>query len=119
MMLKKNNTQERHKKIYETFALKYISTENKARLENDWLASKHSSTYFSPSLRKPVFFVVLYKHRNDKNVTVLGFGQNAQINLITSENSELMAVSHYPHTTRSLLKTGLLIIHYITIVFVQ
>ena len=119
MMLKKNNTQERHKKIYETFALKYISTENKATLENDWLASKHSSTYFSPSLRKPVFCVVLYKHRDDKNVTVLGFGQNAQINLITSENSELMAGSQYPHTTRSLLKTGLLLIYYITIVFVQ
>ena len=31
MMLKKNNTQERHKTIYVTFARKYISTENKAR----------------------------------------------------------------------------------------
>ena len=32
MMLKKNNTQERHKNIYVTFARKYISSENKAKL---------------------------------------------------------------------------------------
>ena len=31
MMLKKNNTQERHKNIYVTFARKNISTENKAK----------------------------------------------------------------------------------------
>ena len=53
------------------------------------------------------------------NVTSSGFGQNAQINLITRKNSELMAGSQYPQTTRSLLKTGLLLIHYIAIVFVQ
>ena len=34
-------------------------------------------------------------------------GQNTQINLITCRNSELMAGSQYPQTTRSLLKTGL------------
>ena len=38
-----------------------------------------------------------------------GFDQNAQINLITCKISELMAGSQYPQTTRSLLKTGLLL----------
>ena len=54
-----------------------------------------------------------------KNVTISGFDQNALINLIICKNSELMAGSQYPQTTRSLLKTGLLLISYITIVFVQ
>ena len=44
-----------------------------------------------------------------KNVTVSGFDQNALINLIICKNSELMAGSQYPQTTRSLLKTGLLL----------
>ena len=44
---------------------------------------------------------------------------NAQINLVTCQNSEPMAGSQYPQTTRSLLKTGLLLIYYIDIVFVQ
>ena len=44
-----------------------------------------------------------------KTLLFSGFGQNAQINVITCRNSELMAGSQYPQTTRSLLKTGLLI----------
>ena len=39
-----------------------------------------------------------------------GFDQNAQINLFTCKISELMARSQYPKTTRSLLKTGLLLL---------
>ena len=46
-------------------------------------------------------------------------GQNAQINLIICKNSELMAGSQYPQTTRTLLKTGLLLIYCIKIVFVE
>ena len=54
-----------------------------------------------------------------KNVTVSGFDQNALINLITCKSSELMGGSQYPQTTRSLVKTGLVLKYYITIVFVQ
>ena len=43
-----------------TFAWKYISTENKAKLRDDWPASKQSSTCFSPSLPKPVLLVVFF-----------------------------------------------------------
>ena len=42
-----------------------------------------------------------------KNVTVSGFDQNVLINLIICQNSELMAGSQYPQTTRSLRKIGL------------
>ena len=58
MMLKKNNTQERHKNIYLTFARKYISTENKARFKDDRRTFEQSSTFFSSSLPKPVLLVV-------------------------------------------------------------
>ena len=44
--------------VFVTFARKYISTGKRARFYNDWLASKHSSTCFSPSLPKPVLLVV-------------------------------------------------------------
>ena len=54
-----------------------------------------------------------------KNVTVSGFDQNALMYLIICKKSELMAGSQYPQTTRSLLKTGLLFLFYISIVFVQ
>ena len=54
-----------------------------------------------------------------KNVTISGFDHNALITLFISKNSELMAGSQYLQTTRSVLKTGLLLIYYITIVFVQ
>ena len=43
----------------------------------------------------------------------------AQINVVTCKNSELMAGSQYPQTTRSLLKTGLLLNYHITIVLVR
>ena len=42
-----------------------------------------------------------------KTLLLSGFDQNAQINLIICKNSELMAGSQYPQTTRSLLKTEL------------
>ena len=58
---------------------------------------------------KPVLSVVFSNIGSTKNVTAFGFGQNTQINLITCRNSELMAGSQYPQTTRSLLKTGLLL----------
>ena len=45
-----------------------------------------------------------------KTLLFSGFDQNAQINLITCRNSELMAGSQYPQTTRSLLKSGLLLL---------
>ena len=54
-----------------------------------------------------------------KNVTVSGFDQNALIHFMICQNSELMAGSQYPQTTRSLLKTGLFLMYYITIVFNQ
>ena len=54
-----------------------------------------------------------------KNVTVSGVDQNALINLIICKISELIAGSQYPQTTRSLSKTGLLLLYYVTIVFVQ
>ena len=38
------------------------------------------------------------------------FDQNAEINLFTCKISELMAGSQYPQTTRSLLKTGQLLL---------
>ena len=44
--------------IFVTFARKYISTENKARSQDDWSTSKQSSTCFSASLPKPVLLVV-------------------------------------------------------------
>ena len=58
---------------------------------------------------KPVLSVVFSNIGSTKNATDFGFGQNIQINLITCRNSELMAGSQYPQTTRSLLKTGLLL----------
>ena len=59
---------------------------------------------------KPVLSVVFLTSGRQKNVTAFGFGQNTQINLITCRNSELMAGSQYPQTTRSLLKSGLLLL---------
>ena len=50
-----------------------------------------------------------FQHCVDKNVTVCGFGQNTLFNLIICKNSELMAGSQCPQTTRSVLKTGLLL----------
>ena len=100
--VKKNTTQERQKNIHVTFARKYISTGKK-------LGSEQSSTCFSPSLPNPVLLVVFLKS-GDKNVTVSGFGQNTQINLIICKNIEVMVGSQYLHTTRSLLKTGLLLL---------
>ena len=38
------------------------------------------------------------------------FGQIALTNLVTCRNSEFMAGSQYPQTTRSFLKTGLLLV---------
>ena len=58
---------------------------------------------------KPVLSVVFSNIGSTKNVIAFGFGHNNQINLITCRNSELMAGSQYPQTTRSLLKTGLLL----------
>ena len=58
---------------------------------------------------KPVLSVVFFNIESTKNVTAFGFGQNTQINLITCRNSELIAGSQYPQTTRSLLKTGQLL----------
>ena len=52
-----------------------------------------------------------------KSLLLWAIGKNAQINLVTCKNNELMAGSQYPQTTRSLLKTELLLISYITIVF--
>ena len=54
-----------------------------------------------------------------KNVTVSGSDQNALINLFICKNSGLMAGSQFFRTTRSLPKTGLPLIYYITKVFVQ
>ena len=51
-----------------------------------------------------------------KNVTVSGVDQNALINLILCKNSELMAASQYPQTTRTLSNLGLLFINFVTIV---
>ena len=45
-----------------------------------------------------------------KTLLFSGFDQKAQINLLTCKISELMAASQYPQTTRSLLKTGLILI---------
>ena len=50
-----------------------------------------------------------FQHRVTKTLLFCGYDQNAQINLITCRNSELMAGSQYPQTTRSLLKSGLLL----------
>ena len=44
-----------------------------------------------------------------KTLLFSGFDKNAQMKLIICENSELMAGSQYPQTTRSLLKKGLLL----------
>ena len=54
-----------------------------------------------------------------KSLRFWSFGQNAQINLVTSKNNELMAGSQYPQTMRPLLKTELFLIYYSRIVFVQ
>ena len=66
---------------------------------------------------KPVLLVVFLRSGRQKNVTVSGFDQNALINIIICKISELMAVSQYPQTTRSLLKIGLLLIYYIILLF--
>ena len=63
--------------------------------------------------------VVFLLSGRQKNVTVSGFDQNALINLIISKNSELMAGSQYPQTTRSLLKTGLLLINILLLLIKQ
>ena len=68
MMIKKDNTQERHKNIYVTFARKYISTEKKLGSKKDWLASKHSSTCFLPYLPKPVLLVVFLTSGRQKTL---------------------------------------------------
>ena len=59
---------------------------------------------------KPVLSGVFSNIGSTKTLLFSGFDQNAQINLITCRNSELMAGSQYPQTTRSLLKTGLLLL---------
>ena len=66
---------------------------------------------------KPVLSVVLSNIGSTKNVTAFGFGQNSQINLIKCTTSELLAGSQYPQTTRSLLKTGLLLIELLLFLF--
>ena len=54
-----------------------------------------------------------------KSLLFWAIGQNAQINLLTCKNIELMAGSQYPQTTKSLLKSGLLLVFYIDVVIVQ
>ena len=63
-------------------------------------------------------FGVLSNIGSTKSFLFSGFDQNAQINLLTCRISELMVGSQFPQTTRSLLKTGLLLFT-ITVVFVQ
>ena len=55
------------------------------------------------------FFGGLFKIGSRKTLMFSGFDQNAQIKLLTCKFRELMAESQYPQTTRSLLKTGLLL----------
>ena len=55
------------------------------------------------------YFGGLFNIGSTKTLLFSGFDQSAQINLITCRNSELMAGSQYPQTTRSLLKSGLLL----------
>ena len=74
--------------------------------------------FWSRTTQRVLLMVFLTSGRQ-KNVTISGFDQNALINLIICKNSELMAGPQYPQTTRSLIKTELLFIYYITIVFVQ
>ena len=74
---------------------------------------------FTVSAKASSFGGLTYIGSTRKNVTVPGFDQNALINLIICKNSELMAGSQYPQTTRLLLKTGQLVIFYTTIVFAQ
>ena len=86
---------------------------NEARFRNDWLASTQLYMLFTVSAKASAFDG-LSNIASTANVTVSGFDQNAPINLLTCRNSELMAGSQYPQTTRSLLKTGLLFIYHIT-----
>ena len=51
-----------------------------------------------------------------KSLLFWAIGQKARLILVTCRNSALMAGSQYPQTTRSLLKTGLLLNNYIIIV---
>ena len=58
---------------------------------------------------KASYFGDLFNIGSTKTLLFSGFDQNAQINLLTCKSSELMAGTQYPQTTRSLLKTGLLL----------
>ena len=51
----------------------------------------------------------LFNIGSTKTLLFSGFDQNAQINLLNCKISGLMAGSQYPQTTRSLVKTGLLL----------
>ena len=66
------------------------------------------------SLLKPLFVFFSCRRKvalcqSGRMAHVSSFDQNALINLIMCRNSELMAGSQYPQTTRSLLQTGLLL----------
>ena len=54
-----------------------------------------------------------------KSLLFWAIGQNAQSNLVTCKSSELLTGSQYRQTTRSLLKTELLLIFFITFVFLS
>ena len=73
-------------------------------------------------LVSPYVFLVIYRSLSGpfnigstKPSLFWAIGQKAQVNLVTCTNFELMAGSQYPQTTRSLLKTGVLLMHYITV----
>ena len=95
-----------------TFARNYLSTEKKPGCKTTGKCLKTALHAFN-RLCQSQFFVWSF------HVNVSGFGQNALINLVICKNCELMTGSQYPQTTRSLLKTGLLLIYYFTVVFVQ
>ena len=84
-----------------------ISTENRAKLKND----RTTVLYMLFTVcTKASSFGGLSNFGSTKTLLFSGFDQNAQNNLLTCEISELTAGSQYPQTTRSLLKTELLLL---------
>ena len=108
MMLKKNNTQERHKNIYATFA--GSTYQEKLKLGSQATGQRlNRALHAFHRLYQVSSFSDLFNIGSTKTLLFSGFDQNAQINLMTCRNSELMAGSQYAQITRSLLKTGLLL----------
>ena len=101
-----------------TFARKYIATAKKLSYETNGLRL-NTASHASNRLYQSQFIVWSIKMGLTKSLLFKAIDWIAQINLVTSKNSEIMAGPQYPQTRRSLLKAGRILNYHISIVFAQ